>query len=268
MPRLIPFVYVSSLVAGGLIVKTAMSAAPAFVPVNEEKSLRGFLDAQCYSCHDSDTQKGDLALDKLPLKLDDEQNFDQWVEIFDRMKNGEMPPPNKPRPDAREMAIHLDILRKALRAENARKQALTGRVVLRRLNRVEYENTLRELLGIDTPLKQLLPEDTPLHGFDTVADGLRLSQLHMEKYLEAADVALDSAIRLTTAPDAIKKRFLYKEQEGVLKNLKEAKPLYLELDDAIVMFHDASYITKISGLHIRHSGDYRLRASGWAYQSR
>ena len=94
MARHIPLVYISSLLAGGLIVKTAMSAAPTFGPTKEEKVLRGFLDAQCYSCHDSDTQKGDLALDKLSLKLDDEQNFEQWVEVFDRMKNGEMPPPS------------------------------------------------------------------------------------------------------------------------------------------------------------------------------
>lgn len=268
MSRFTPVIYASALLSGGLIINSAMSAAPTFVAAKEEKSLRSFLDAQCYSCHDSETQKGGLALDKLPLKLDDEQNFEQWVEIFDRVKSGEMPPPNKPRPEARELAVHLDILRKALRAENVRRQAATGRVVLRRLNRVEYENTLHGLLGIDTPLKQLLPEDTPSHGFDTVADGLRLSQLHMEKYLEAADVALDAAIRLTPAPDAINKRFLYKEQDGLRKNLDGDKPMYLELDNAIVMFHDASYITRVGGLNIRHSGNYRLRASGWSHQSK
>ena len=72
-------------------------------------------------------------------------------------------------------------------------------MVLRRLNRVEYENTLHDLLAIDVPLQHYLPEDAAANGFDNVAEGLRLSMLHMEQYLEAADAAISAAMDLRPA---------------------------------------------------------------------
>ena len=65
----------------------------------------------------------------------------------------------------------------------------TGRVVWRRLNRVEYENSVHDLLAIDTPLAEMLPEDGSARGFDTVSEGLRLSASQIEAYLQAADAA-------------------------------------------------------------------------------
>ena len=235
-------------------------------PKVSEKEFRAFLDKQCYSCHDSETKKGDLALDKLAIDFKDEKNFDQWLRVFDRVDKGEMPPPNKPQPSAHDRAAHMDFLRTRLLQVSQQKQ-IAGRTILRRLNRVEYENTLHDLLGIDTRLQESLPEDASLHGFDTVADGLRLSQLHMEKYLEAADLALDKAIRLDEKPEIQKKHFVYKEQEAVVKNAADEHSQVLLLDDAAVVFNDAAYITKIIGMVFRESGLYKFRASGYAYQS-
>src|SRR5688572_5965278 len=78
-------------------------------------------------------------------------------------------------------------------AEDA-ERAAEGRVVLRRLNRVEYENTVRDLLGIQTELKELLPLDTSADGFDNIGAALHTSSFLMDRYLEAADVALGMAI--------------------------------------------------------------------------
>ena len=75
-----------------------------------------------------------------------------------------------------------------------RRRAAQGRVVLRRLNRVEYENTVRDLLGVDVDLKELLPLDSSADGFDNVGEALHTSSFLMEKYLEAADTALNLAI--------------------------------------------------------------------------
>ena len=236
-------------------------------PNVSEKEFRAFLDTNCFSCHDSETKKGDLALDKLTIDFKDEKNFDQWLRVFDRVDKGEMPPPNKPQPSAHDRAAHMDYLRTRLLQFSHQKQAATGRTILRRLNRVEYENTLHDLLGIDTRLQESLPEDASLHGFDTVADGLRLSQLHIEKYLEAADLALDHAIRLDEAPAVKQQHFVYKEQEGIVKQAAESKGSVLLLDDAAVLFTGASYITKINGVNFRENGLYKFRASGYAYQS-
>jgi len=261
------------LLAGALsllltvMVQTSPSAPPPAVGDND---FRGFISAQCYSCHDTETQKGGLALDTLDAKFEDKATFDKWTRVFDRMRSGEMPPPAEPRPDAKQLTAHLDTLRNALYAQNLKEQTTQGRTILRRLNRVEYENSVQELLGIATPIKQILPEDTPQHGFDTVADGLRLSQLHMEKYLEAADLALDAAIRLTAAPDPIKKRFLYKENGFVLEQLKYERPQVLVLDDGVALFSDNNN-NRIAGktgwLHISEAGFYRIRASAYGYQT-
>lgn len=262
------------LLAGALsllltvMVKTSLSAPP---PAVGDKDFRGFISAQCYSCHDTESQKGGLALDTLDAKIENKATFDKWTHVFDRMRSGEMPPPAKPRPDAKQLTAHLDTLRKALYAQNLKEQTTQGRTILRRLNRVEYENSVQELLGIDTPIKEILPQDTPQHGFDTVADGLRLSQLHMEKYLEAADLALDAAIRLTAAPDPIKQRYLYKENGFVLEQLKSEHPQVLELADGVVLFTLNNNNNRIAGkkgyLHIYEGGFYRLRVSAYGYQT-
>lgn len=261
------------LLAGALsllltvMVKTSPSAPP---PALGDNAFRGFISAQCYSCHDTETKKGGLALDTLDAKFEDEATFDKWTRIFDRMRSGEMPPPAKPRPDAKQLTAHLDTLGKALYAQNLKEQTTQGRTILRRLNRVEYENSVHELLGIYTPIKEILPQDTPQHGFDTVADGLRLSQLHMEKYLEAADLALDAAIRLTAAPAPIKQRFLYKENGMCLEQLKYERPQVLERDDGFALFSDNNS-SRVGGkkgyVHIYEGGFYRIRVSAYGYQT-
>jgi hypothetical protein len=68
-------------------------------------------------------------------------------------------------------------------------------------------------------VKDILPPDTPSHGFDTVADGLRFSQLQVEKYLEAADAALDAAINLTEKPKRFHERMSLKEEKTIRENL-------------------------------------------------
>ena len=261
------------LLAGALsllltvMVKTSPSAPP---PALGDNAFRGFISAQCYSCHDTETKKGGLALDTLDAKFEDEATFDKWTRVFDRMRSGEMPPTAKPRPDAKQLTAHLDTLGKALYAQNLKEQTTQGRTILRRLNRVEYENSVQELLGIDMAIKEILPQDTPQHGFDTVADGLRLSQLHMEKYLEAADLALDAAIRLTAAPAPIKQRFLYKENGMCLEQLKYERPQVLERDDGFALFSDNNS-SRVGGkkgyVHIYEGGLYRLRISAYGYQT-
>ena len=142
-------------------------------------SMQAFLDQHCTECHDSDVKKGGLDLTGLMWKPDDKGTFDEWVKVFDRVTKNEMPPVKKPRPDGGAKGSFLTVLEQALHDHQSKQQTEAGRTVLRRLNRNEYENTVRDLLGINTALVGILPEDTPIHGFDTVADGLRLSQLQM-----------------------------------------------------------------------------------------
>jgi hypothetical protein len=241
------------------------SIAEAGTPWSPIKALA---DAHCISCHDSDSPAGGLDLTSLAWNPTEPKNFAQWVELFDRVDKGEMPPADEPRPPVAMLSASVASLKVALNDANVAARKDRGRVVLRRLNRVEYERTLQHLLEIDAPLKEFLPEETPTGGFDTVAEGLRISPLHMEKYLEAADAALELGIRLTRKPEKLTQHFVYKDQEGIKKNLPNEHAMCLEVPKGIVLFGDASYITKVHGLRLQHTGLYRIRASAFAHNAK
>ena len=115
------------------------------------------MEASCIDCHDAnaDTQ---LNFEKLGHDLSDAATFRQWIKIFDRVQKGEMPPKNKPRPEAALQAKALAALEVDLIAANRKQQAAQGRVAARRLTRLEFEYTLQDILGIGGNLKRHLPQ--------------------------------------------------------------------------------------------------------------
>lgn len=256
-----------------------IAATPALVIA--APNTTAFFDKHCTECHDADVKKGGLDLTALKWKPEDRANFDQWVEVFDRVQKGEMPPKKKEQPEAVAQKTFLTSLESSLHDHQATEIAKTGRTVLRRLNRVEYENTVHDLLGIKTPLRDILPEDTPMYGFDTVAEGLRISQLQMEKYLEAADLAIEAAIDLSPEPEHVQKRFFFKDEQNVRKNLdtpagtitdknannNKHRHLMRELPDAIVFFNAGYPPSELRQWNPRGAGTYRFRISGYGYQS-
>jgi hypothetical protein len=154
-----------------------------------------FAEKYCYDCHDTDTSKGGLNLEALPLDLSNSTTFAEWVKIHDRAADGEMPPKQKPRPDASELAAFTNQLNSALLDADAAKVAPQGRATKRRLNRFEYEETLRDLLSLPyLEVKAFLPEDRLADGFNKVGDALDVSHVQMGRYLAAAEFALRQAI--------------------------------------------------------------------------
>src|SRR5262245_8787848 len=117
---------------------------------------RTFLTKYCQECHSGAKPKGDFSLDKLAADFDDAANRERWLAVLKRVQAGEMPPKAKPRPaekDVRELAGWIE-------AKVGAATLAHGRTVLRRLNRIEYQNTLRDLLGIPLNLQSMLPEDS------------------------------------------------------------------------------------------------------------
>src|SRR5205807_2120124 len=100
-------------------------------------------------------------------------------------------------------------------AAAAARRAAEGRVVMRRLNRLEYENTIQDLLGIVVDLKEQLPQDGSANGFDNVGSALHTSSFLMEKYLEAADKALSLAIAGRPKPAVVTKRYSARDSHQV-----------------------------------------------------
>jgi hypothetical protein len=140
-----------------------------------------------------------------------------------------------------------------------------GRAVLRRLNRVEYENAIRDLLGIDFDLKDQLPIDGAAGGFDNVGEALHVSSFLMERYLEAAEQALNLAIANGPQPKSIKKRYSLKDQHGFKLSTER---VFRKIDATVVMF-SSSHWNAIS-LHEFYPSDrgrYRVRISASGFQS-
>ena len=158
-------------------------------------SVRPFLDRHCVECHDADTKKGGLDLTALKFELSEPAGFAAWVGVLDRVAAGEMPPPKQKPPPARERAAFTNQLTTALLAADAAAVARTGRAPDRRLNRFEYEETLRDLLSLPyLEVKEFLPEDREAYGYNKLGESLDVSHVQMARYLAAADFALRQAL--------------------------------------------------------------------------
>lgn len=127
---------------------------------------------------------------------------------MDRLNAGEMPPKDEPRPNVSELTAVTGWIVTELRRREAAIRSTGGRVVLRRLNRAEYLNTMRELFGPTIELPDDIPADPPAHGFDNIGAALQISPMQIEKYIAAASDVVDQAIPNTSKPPKpIKWRF-------------------------------------------------------------
>jgi hypothetical protein len=160
-----------------------------------------FLKTHCYDCHTGAKSEGSFDLAALSTDVTNQETFAKWVKILDRVVAGEMPPKDAKQPTAAEKNdLKAKIERELLAAEKARFDR-DGRTPIRRLTRIEYENTIRDLLALDgIPLQAGLPEDGIAHGFDKNSDALDISHVNLSKYVDAADQALDMAIAVQPTP--------------------------------------------------------------------
>jgi hypothetical protein len=167
-----------------------------------DKAVAPFLKKHCVQCHGPQKKKADLVLhvykdDKSLLK-----DRKVWQNVLQLVNAGEMPPSGKPRPAMAEIenfarAVH-GIFEKADRAAGRD----PGRVTMRRLNRAEYNNTIRDLVGVDFQPAEDFPSDDVGYGFDNIGDVLTLSPLLMERYLAAAETIVQRAIIVGDPPKA------------------------------------------------------------------
>src|SRR5438874_1902944 len=172
----------------------------------------------------------------------------------------------KPRPSENDVSALAEWVHGRVAAAEAARNAAQGRVPLRRLNRAEYENTVRDLLGVDLDLKDLLPPDASVNGFDNAAEALHVSPFLMEQYLEAADKVLDAAVVNGPKPWMIKKRFDIKDE----KSVKPTGSVYRHLDDAVAIFSSwvsANIQVTLWNFYTHFRGNYRFRISAYAFQT-
>jgi hypothetical protein len=229
--------------------------------------IRPLLVSHCASCHSGEKPKGKLRLDRLSSDLSDTAAREHWTEVVDRLRSGEMPPEGKPRPPEKNVQAFLDWLAPRVSAADTAARAAQGRVVLRRLNRVEYENTMRDLLGINVKLKDQLPEDGSADGFDNASAANHTSSFLIEKYLEAADKALNLAIAdRPKAQPPTTKRWSIKDGHAV-KGSDEDVYRFLDKGEVVCFCSSEWRSVGASQFWPEEGGNYRFRFEASAYQS-
>src|SRR5215204_2308265 len=227
-----------------------------------DKVVQPFFANHCYECHNEENRTAGLDLTAFDTVTSLTKDPARLRRILERLKSGEMPPPLKPRPKQEELATVTEWLGHLLGATtktnndsgDVAKLANTssGRITVRRLNRVEYDNTVRDLLGVDRHASDDFPQDDSGYGFDNIADVLSISPVLMEKYLSAAEKISRTAIFGT---EPMKPTLV-----GLRSGQRNQKPQLTPLTD-----YDLTGLSMPNSFHSTYrfpvDGDYILRVS-------
>ena len=157
------------------------------------EQIQPILEDHCYACHGNGLKKGGVVLDDFaanPTRLRDRE---LWWRVLKNVRAGIMPPVGKPQPSLHDRRFLDDWIKYESFGIDPQNPD-PGRVIVRRLNRVEYRNTIREMLGVDYDTLAEFPADDTGHGFDNIGEVLTLSPLLLEKYLGAAKAVVSAAV--------------------------------------------------------------------------
>jgi hypothetical protein len=178
--------------------KKAVAQAPkAFDPF--QRQVRPVLERYCADCHMKGNAEAGIVLDRYENQAAAVQDARTWLRVRDALQGRIMPPAEETQPSLEESDRIIAWIETDFLAAECRKQVSSAPVVIRRLNRQEYNNTIRDLFGLDLHLADTFPADDIGFGFDNVGSALNTSPVHIEKYLDAAELALQKAI---IVPDA------------------------------------------------------------------
>ena len=196
--------------------------------------LAAFLRDNCSTCHESQSLAGGFDISKATQDFAETKNHALWVKIHDRVQRGEMPPMGTKRPDKASTLAFLSEIDHRLLVADQHRLATTGRVRLRRMTRLEFQNTLADLLALPRlDIAGLLPPDGRVSGYDKMASALDLSASHVSAFQEAVEKALDIAIATRGSPPQVFRRRIHPAglfkfqgnlQQGQFVLLKDKNP--------------------------------------------
>ena len=177
------------------------SSGPSATTAAFQEQVAPFLTQHCLACHNDNIKSADLNLTEYLDASAAAQHPEIWDKVHEKLATGKMPPPGLPAPGKTEVAAVTDWIGSLLTEAGFRRDADPGRVMARRLNRVEYNNTIRDLLGVSAQPADQFPVDDSGYGFDNIADVLTVSPMLMEKYLAAANRVSRLAVFGETFPE-------------------------------------------------------------------
>jgi hypothetical protein len=218
------------------------------------KSIEPILTQFCFDCHGAGSKRGGISFDQFPSDAVLLENRDLWWRALKMLRAGIMPPKSKPRPDAEQIDLIAQWVKTAVFHIDP-KDPDPGQVTVHRLNRVEYRNTIRDLMGVDFNTEIEFPADDAGHGFDNIADVLSMSPLLLEKYVAAARTIVDKAVPKASRMVAETK---IPGQQFHAADEKPSGPSPKTGDGpAILSYYKPATVTYSH--HSKHAGRYQLR---------
>lgn len=228
-----------------------------------------FLAEYCYRCHGNKKQEKELNLEAFQSAASLKEHRESWEEVARKLREAEMPPLEEEQPGDQQRQGVAEWIERELERIDRTTPPDPGRVTARRLNRTEYNNTIRDLLGVDPRPADDFPQDDSGYGFDNIADVLSLSPVLMEKYVTAADRVVRLAL---FGPPQLEPTLTRLRSEG--RRVREARTFPaaydvtgLSLPNAFHAMHrvpvDGEYVVKVTLGGVRPAGSEPIAVSLW-----
>ena len=228
LPYLLNLVFKQSVFASILVTYALQAAQPTANPPTHERT---FLNRYCVSCHNNETKEGKVDLASLPPKIKTIEQAELWQKVLNALNAGEMPPKDADQPQSKEKADFLEVLAQTMVTARKSLSDSGGTITMRRLNRREYANSIKHLIGVDVDVLTL-PSDSG-EGFDTIGASLFLSSDQFEKYLQLGRNAIDEMFARQAAIAEGSRVFRMEvEQDINPRNLREIE----KIDEAQIRY--------------------------------
>ncbi len=236
----------------------ASASSPEASPLAKRFADEGlsFVRKHCFECHGEQDVQADLSLFADNSAASVVKRRAVWESVVEMVSTGQMPPSDKPRPEQADTDKFLATINALFEDHDLHAPPDPGRVTVRRLNRVEYNRTVRDLMGIDFNASEDFPSDDIGHGFDNIGDVLTVSPVLMERYLAAAESIVNRAILVGSPPPSPKRHtaatFL---RSTKMEPFREVNVRSLDANGNLSTTHKLTV-----------AGEYILRFRGWGRQ--
>jgi hypothetical protein len=238
------------------LVFTGATLAAAPPGASFEKTVQPVLTTTCSPCHNSRLASGGLNILEYAAPASIVQHRDEWELILRRITSGEMPPKGVPRPSADNITALVNSVQAEFERVDRSIPLDPGRVTAHRLNRSEYTNTIRDLLGVEFRADKDFPTDDSGYGFDNIGDVLTISPVLMERYMNAAETIAARAIGANPLP----KKPIEVEYSARYKTIRRTDLSNIEATHRVDF--DAEYIVRF-GLPGERSADAKPVTMGF-----
>jgi len=236
-------------------VVTVAAAAPD--DTTFQSKILPFLKKYCIDCHKGDKAGGGLQLDGYTSEAQARKARKDWGAMQHVLAAKEMPPPKtkKPQPTKEEREFVIEWIGKSLTSVDCSGPRDPGRVTMRRLNRAEYNNTIRDLCGVDFKPAEDFPADDVGYGFDNIGDVLSFQPILLEKYMTASEKILAAAIKIAEPLKSSKQEFRSQNILVIPRSAKSPTPVKIAFQS-----EGSAFLEKFNFVA---EGEYFVRFRGW-----